>query len=122
MILPSLLSIYSVFYRHFLNVYVFSPSFFCSIFFLDLFLRLLLHFFYQIHRVSLHQLIVKSCASSSNNLLPLSYLMPVFSANLFRLFYENMQCIHIFCFFSVCTIFRSPTQGQVSYKTFLYCS
>ena len=36
--------------------------------------------------VSSLQFIIKSCASPSNNLISLSYLMPVFSANLFRLF------------------------------------
>ena len=39
-------------------------------------------------RVSLHQLIVESCASPYNNLIALNYSMPaVFSANLFGLFF-----------------------------------
>ena len=34
-------------------------------------------------------LVLISCASPSDNLIPLSYSMPPFSANLFRLFFHN---------------------------------
>ena len=40
-------------------------------------------------RVNSHQLIVESYASPSNNLISLSYSMPVFSAILFGLFSKN---------------------------------
>ena len=40
-------------------------------------------------RVSWRQFIVESCASPSNNLISLSYSLPVFSANLFRLFFAQ---------------------------------
>ena len=45
-----------------------------------------LRFFFNI--ISLRQLIVESCASPSNNLISLSYLMPVFSENLFGPFFS----------------------------------
>ena len=46
-------------------------------------------FFYIVSlRHSSRQLIVESCASPSNNLISLSYSMPVFSANLFGPFFN----------------------------------
>ena len=39
--------------------------------------------------VGSRQLIVESCSSTSNNLISLSYLMPVFSANLFGPFLKR---------------------------------
>ena len=53
--------------------------------------------------VSWRQLIVESCASPSNNLISLSYAMPVFSANLFGLFLIlfNLQMPNVFSGHSV---------------------
>ena len=63
-----------------------SFFFLCLFFFCVLFLLRLFFFCIFFQMIIRRQFIVESCASPSNNLISLSYSMPVFSANLFRLF------------------------------------
>ena len=76
---------------HHTSFFLFASFFSCIFFLLRLFVHLFSDYLTSAH-ISSCQFIVESCASPSNNLISLSYLMPDFSANLFWPFFFRNPC------------------------------